>query len=254
MLEIQQIAVLNDNYIYLIHDTESGDTAAVDPAVAEPVLTVLQHNNWQLKYIFNTHHHADHVGGNLFLKNHTGCLIAGCAADQQRIPGIDIKLSEGDTLKLGEYTIHVISCAGHTTGHIAFYIAAAGALFCGDTLFAMGCGRLFEGTAKQMQQSLRKFTALPLTTKIYCAHEYTAANAQFARFVEPENPDLLSAIERIKQLRSDNQPTVPTTLAQELATNPFLRTNSADIKTTLAMQNSSELEVFTELRERKNQF
>lgn len=254
MLEIQQVPVLNDNYIYLIHDSESGDTAVIDPAVAEPILTTLKHNNWQLKYIFNTHHHADHVGGNLSLKNHTGCQIAGCAADQQRIPGIDIKLVEGDTLKLGTHTIRVISCAGHTTGHIAFYIADTDALFCGDTLFAMGCGRLFEGTAKQMQQSLSKFTVLPLTTKIYCAHEYTAANAQFALSVEPDNPELLSAIELIKQLRSNNQPTVPTTLAQELATNPFLRTDSADIKKTLAMQNASELEVFTELRERKNRF
>ena len=254
MLDIQQIPVLNDNYIYLIHDTESGDTAAVDPAVAEPVLSVLKQNHWQLKYIYNTHHHADHVGGNLSLKDHTACKIAGCAADQKRIPGIDIKLSEGDTLKLGSHTIKVLSCAGHTTGHIAFYIADSDALFCGDTLFAMGCGRLFEGTAEQMQQSLRKFTALPLSTKIYCAHEYTAANAQFAHSVESENQDVLSAIKRIKQLRSNNQATVPTTLEQELATNPFLRTDSSDIKKTLDMKNASELAIFTELRARKNRF
>lgn len=254
MLDIQQIPVLNDNYIYLIHDTESGDTAVIDPAVAKPVLTVLKQNSWQLSYIFNTHHHADHVGGNLSLKDHTACKIAGCAADQQRIPGIDIKLSEGDTLKLGSHTIQVISCAGHTTDHIAFYIADSDALFCGDTLFAMGCGRLFEGTAAQMQQSLAKFAALPLSTKIYCAHEYTAANAQFAHSVEPENPDLLNAIKRIKQLRSNNQATVPTTLAQELATNPFLRTDSSDIKNTLGMQGKDKLAIFTELRERKNQF
>lgn len=254
MLNIQQIPVLNDNYIYLIHDTESGDTAAVDPAVAAPVLSALKQNNWQLKYIFNTHHHADHVGGNLSLKDQTACQIAGYSADHQRIPGIDIKLSTGDTLKLGSHSIQVISCAGHTTGHIAFYIADTDALFCGDTLFAMGCGRLFEGTAAQMQQSLNKFTALPLNTKIYCAHEYTAANAQFALSVEPNNPDLLNAIEIIKQLRSNNQPTVPTTLAQELATNPFLRTDSTEIKNTLAMQDASKLAIFTELRERKNCF
>jgi len=254
MLDIQQIPVLNDNYIYLIHDTESGETAAVDPAVAEPVLSVLKQKKWQLNYIFNTHHHADHVGGNLSLKDHTECKIAGCAADQKRIPGIDIKLSEGDTLKLGSHTIQVISCAGHTTGHIAFYIADTNALFCGDTLFAMGCGRLFEGTAEQMQQSLRKFTTLPLNTKIYCAHEYTAANAQFAHSVEPENQELLSAIERIKHLRSNNQATVPTTLKQELATNPFLRTDSSEIKKTLGMQSKTKLAIFTELRARKNQF
>lgn len=254
MLEIQQIPVLNDNYIYLIHDAESGDTAVVDPAVTEPVLNALKQNNWQLNTIYNTHHHADHVGANLALKDQTACKIAGCAADQQRIPGIDITLSEGDTLKLGTHTVQVISCAGHTSGHIAFYIADTDALFCGDTLFAMGCGRLFEGTAEQMQQSLRKFTTLPLSTRLYCAHEYTAANAQFALTVEPENPDLLSAIKRIKQLRSNHQSTVPTTLEQELATNPFLRTDSTEIKQTLDMQNASELAIFTELRQRKNRF
>ena len=254
MLEIQQVAVLNDNYIYLIHDSESGETVVIDPALADPVLNILRQNNWQLKYILNTHHHADHTGGNLSIKEYTGCKIAACAADQKRIPGIDLKLSEGDTLTLGTHTIQVMSCPGHTTGHIAFYIADSDALFCGDTLFAMGCGRLFEGTAQQMQQSLKKFTALPLDTKIYCAHEYTAANAQFALSVEPNNPDLLRTIERIKQLRSAHQATVPTTLEQELATNPFLRTDSSEIKQTLDMQDASDLVIFTELRERKNQF
>ena len=254
MLAIQQLPVLNDNYIYLIHDPESGDTAVVDPAIADPVLKALKQNNWSLKYILNTHHHADHVGGNLSLKEHTACKIVGDAADQKRIPGIDIKLSEGDTLTLGAHRIQVISCAGHTTGHIAFYIADTEALFCGDTLFSLGCGRLFEGTAQQMQQSLKKFTALPLNTKIYCAHEYTAANAQFAYSVEPNNPALLKMIERIKKLRSDHQATVPSTLAQELASNPFLRTDSIEIRQTLAMQDTSELAIFTELRERKNRF
>lgn len=254
MLEIEQIPVLNDNYIYLIHDTESGDTAAVDPAVSEPVLSVLKQNHWQLSHVLNTHHHSDHVGGNLTLKEHTACKIAGCAADQKRIPGIDIQLSEGDTLKLGTHSIQIISCSGHTNGHIAYYIADADALFCGDTLFAMGCGRLFEGSAKQMQHSLRKFTTLPKNTKVYCAHEYTTTNAQFALTVEPDNKELLDTIERVKQLRSTNQPTVPTTIKQELATNPFLRTDSACIQQTLNMQKASELEIFTELRNRKNVF
>lgn len=254
MLEIQQISVLNDNYIYLIHDPESGDTAAVDPAIANPVLNALNQNNWQLKTIFNTHHHADHVGGNLSLKSQTACKVAGSASDQKRIPGIDIKLNEGDTLKLGTHTVQVISCAGHTSAHIAFYISDANALFCGDTLFAMGCGRLFEGTAEQMQQSLRKFTALPLSTNIYCAHEYTVANAQFALSVEPHNQELISTIKHIKQLRANNHATIPTTLEQELATNPFLRTDSADIKQALNMKNASELAIFTELRQRKNRF
>ena len=254
MLAIQQIPVLNDNYIYLIHDPESKETAVIDPAVAEPVLSVLKQKNWQLNYILNTHHHGDHVGANLTLKKQTQCKIVGSAADQQRIPGIDIKLNEGDTFKLGNHEFQVINCSGHTIGHIAFYQPAANALFCGDTLFSIGCGRLFEGSAEQLQQSLKKFTALPLNTKVYCAHEYTAANAQFALSVEPDNTDLLKAIERIKQLRENNQPTVPTTLEQEIATNPFLRTDSPDIRQTLAMQEASQLAVFTELRQRKNHF
>jgi len=254
MLQIHQISVLNDNYIYLIHDAKSGETAVVDPAVAEPVIGTLKQNGWNLTCILNTHHHADHVGGNLSLKQQTNCQIIGSENDQQRIPGITQTVNESDTLKLGEYPIQVINCTGHTTGHIAFYIPAANALFCGDTLFSMGCGRLFEGTAEQMQQSLNKFSALPLDTKIYCAHEYTAANAQFALSVEPENKDLLATIERVKQLRANKQATVPTTLAQELATNPFLRTNSSEIQKTLAMQGASELAIFTELRERKNRF
>ena len=254
MLEIQQLPVLNDNYIYLIHDLVSGETAAVDPAVSEPVLAALKLNNWQLSYIFNTHHHADHIGGNLVLKKQTACHIIGSEADRQRIPGIDQGVIEGDCLNLGKHTIQIIECSGHTQGHIAFYIPEFDALFCGDTLFAIGCGRLFEGSAEQMQQSLRKLTALPLATKIYCAHEYTAANARFAFSVEPDNADLQQAIGRIKHLRANNQPTVPTTLQQEIATNPFLRANSPEIQENLAMQGATELAVFTELRERKNRF
>jgi len=254
MLQIQQVPVLNDNYIYLIHDAKSGETAVVDPALAQPALDTLKQNNWNLTYILNTHHHADHVGGNLRLKQQTSCQIIGSANDQHRIPGITKKVNEGDMIKLGAYLIQVINCTGHTIGHIAFYIPAADALFCGDTLFSMGCGRLFEGTAEQMQQSLNKFSALPLDTKIYCAHEYTEANAQFALSVEPENKDLLVTIERVKQLRANKQATVPTTLTQELATNPFLRTNSLGIQKNLAMLGASELAIFTELRERKNRF
>ncbi len=254
MIKIQQIPVLTDNYIYLIHDTESAETTVVDPALAEPVLTCLKQNNWQLSTILNTHHHGDHVGGNLELKQQTGCKIIGAATDMARIPAIDTGYSEGDIIKFGMHNIQVIACSGHTTGHIAFYIAAADALFCGDTLFAMGCGRLFEGSAEQMWQSLNKFTVLPLATKIYCAHEYTAANAQFALSVEPTNPALLTTIAQVDKLRAAKQATVPTTLEQELATNPFLRAGSPDIQNTLQMQGASELAVFTELRKRKNNF
>jgi len=254
MLEIQQIPVLNDNYIYLIHDSLSKETAVIDPAVASPAIEILKENNWRLTYLLNTHHHSDHVGGNLELKQQTQCQIVGAAIDEHRIPGIDQKVQEGDTLKIGSYTIEIINCAGHTTGHIAFYIPEANALFCGDTLFAMGCGRLFEGSAEQMQHSLAKFSALPLNTQIYCAHEYTLANSRFALSVEPHNNDLLTSIEHIKKLTANKQATIPTTLEQELATNPFLRTSSPEIKESLAMPNASNLEIFTELRERKNSF
>lgn len=254
MLEIQQLPVLNDNYIYLIHAPYSRETAVVDPAVAEPVLDYLHQKNWPLKYIFNTHHHADHIGGNLVLKQQTGCHIIGSETDRQRIPGIDQGVIEGEQLQLGKHSIHVIECSGHTQGHIAFYIPDAHALFCGDTLFAIGCGRLFEGSAAQMLQSLKKFTALPAETKIYCAHEYTAANAQFALSVEPNNTALQQAIVDVKQLRAKNLPTVPTTLKQEIATNPFLRADSLEIRQTLAMQGATDLAVFTEIRERKNRF
>jgi len=254
MLTIQQIPVLNDNYIYLIHDSESMETAVIDPAIALPVLTQLQNNNWSLNYIFNTHHHSDHVGGNLDLKQQTACKIAGARVDQYRIPSIDIPLQEGDTLQFGDYPIEIIECHGHTSGHIAFYIPEVAALFCGDTLFSLGCGRLFEGTAAQMYQSLAKFAQLPLTTKIYCAHEYTANNAQFALSVEPQNPKLLQRVEQVTQLRANHQPTVPSTLAQELASNPFLRTHSTEIRQSLNLQNATEIEVFTELRKRKDNF
>jgi len=254
MIKIQQLAVLNDNYIYLIHDTESGDTAVVDPALAEPVLNALKNNHWQLKYILNTHHHNDHVGGNIAIKTATDCKVVGSSADHARIPAIDLKLQENDTLSLGEYSIKVIECSGHTLGHIAFYIPEVQALFCGDTLFSMGCGRLFEGSAEQMWQSLKKFMQLPLDTQIYCAHEYSLANAQFALSVEPNNQDLIKTIQRITQLRTDNIPTIPVSLEAELATNPFLRPDSIDIRSTLNMNNASNLEVFTELRKRKNNF
>ena len=254
MIKIQQIPVLQDNYIYLIHETESGETAVVDPAVAEPVLTTLAKNNWQLTYILNTHHHADHVGGNRELKTATQCRIIGSKEDSKRIPGIDIALQNGETVTLGKYSLTMIECSGHTLGHIAFYLPEANALFCGDTLFSMGCGRLFEGSAKQMWQSLSTFKQLPLDTLIYCAHEYSLANAKFALTIEPNNTQLINTIEQFSQLRANNLPTVPTSLQQELVTNPFLRADSAEIRSTLNLQAATELEVFTELRKRKDSF
>ena len=254
MLNIIQIPVLTDNYVYLLNDPVSGATAAVDPALAAPVLDCLQQKGWSLTYVFNTHHHHDHVGGNLELKQKTGCTIVAGFNDVDRIPGIDIGVTERDTLLLGEQRIAIIDTPGHTNGHIAYYVADDGLLFCGDTLFSMGCGRLFEGSAEQLWHSLQKFKALPETTRIYCAHEYTLSNSRFAYSVEPDNVALQQRMLDVAALRDRNLPTIPSTLAQELATNPFLREDSLEIKTRLDMTSATPSGVFARLRALKDVF
>ncbi len=254
MLEIDQIPVLNDNYVYLLHDHAGGATAVVDPAVSESVLDALLQRNWHLTHILNTHHHGDHVGGNLALKTKTGCTIVGPRADQDRIPGLDVALGDGDTYQLGESTTRVFDVPGHTRGHIAFWFECDRALFCGDTLFALGCGRLFEGTPAQMWSSLSKFANLPGDTRVYCAHEYTQANGQFALSVEPENEALQARMEKVNALRSRGEPTIPSTLGEELATNPFLRPHSAALRTHVGKHGGSAVEVFAATRARKDRF
>ncbi|MDD5411633.1 MAG: hydroxyacylglutathione hydrolase [Methylobacter sp.] len=254
MLTILQLPVLNDNYIYLIHDHVSGETAAVDPAVAQPVLNVLEQKGWQLTTILNTHHHGDHVGGNLDLKQKTGCTIIAPLSDQNRIPGIDRGVIEGDVITLGKHTARVISTPGHTSGHVVYYFADDNTLFCGDTLFVMGCGRLFEGTAEQMWHSLQKLKALPVATIIYCAHEYTQTNGRFALTVEPGNRKLQQRMDVINQQRTNHQPTVPSTIEQEMATNPFFREDSLALQETIKMVNKKPVEVFAEIRRLKNSF
>ena len=254
MLKIIQLLVLNDNYIYLIHDEESGETAVVDPAVAEPVLDYLAEQAWQLKYVLNTHHHLDHVEGNNTLKQNTGCQVIAGLSDAQRIPGFDNGVSEGDELYLGVHKIKVLATPGHTSGHIVYFFEQDKLLFCGDTLFVMGCGRLFEGSPEQMFASLQKLKALPPDTKVYCAHEYTKANGRFAISVEPDNHALQAKILRVAQLRNNNQPTVPSTITEELATNPFLRADSFSIQKGLDLVGAQSVEVFTALRKRKDVF
>lgn len=253
MLEIVIIPVLTDNYIYLIHDPVSLETAVVDPALAQPVLTVLEERGWQLTYIFNTHHHSDHVGGNLQLKQRTGCKIIAAQADSGRIPGIDQGVIEGDAVLIGQYKAKVIATPGHTRAHIAYYFADDEILFCGDTLFVMGCGRLFEGTAEQLWQSLQKLKALPKATLIYCTHEYTQTNGRFALTVEPDNPHLRQRMLEVNRLRSNNQPTVPTTIAEELATNPFFREDSEALQKNIGMV-GNPVEVFAKVRQMKDSF
>jgi hydroxyacylglutathione hydrolase len=254
MLEIVILPVLTDNYIYLIHDPVSQDTAAIDPALAQPVLNVLQGKGWQLTYILNTHHHSDHVGGNLQLKQKSGCKIIAAQADWDRIPGIDQGVKEGDGVSIGKHKANVITTPGHTRAHIVYHFAEDNLLFCGDTLFVMGCGRLFEGTADQLWHSLQTLKELPAETKVYCTHEYTQTNGRFALTVEPENQQLQRRMIEVNRLRNSNQPTVPTTIADELATNPFFRENSLSLQKNIAMINRNPAEIFTKVRQLKDSF
>ncbi len=254
MLEIIQLPVLTDNYIYIIHEPNSKETAVVDPAIAQPVLNLLNSKGWRLNYILNTHHHSDHVGANLELKNQTGCQIIGFEQDQKRIPGIDIKLKQGGKVKLGNQTAKVIETPGHTLGHIVYYFADSDALFCGDTLFSMGCGRLFEGSAEQMWRSLQLLKSLPKQTKIYCAHEYTQANSQFALILEPDNKQLSYRIEEVNNLRAANKATIPSSLEQELMTNPFLREDSLALQQSVDMVGMPAIDVFRKIRQLKDNF
>ena len=232
MLKIAQVPVLNDNYVYLAHDPDSGETAVIDPAVDAPVLARADELGWTITQILNTHWHPDHTGANEAIKAKTGCTVTGPAGEREKIPGIDRAVTEGDSVAIGANGARVIDVPGHTAGHNAYYFAGAGEdgngiLFCGDTLFAMGCGRLFEGTPEQMFDSLGKLAALPPETVAYCAHEYTEANGKFALVAEPENADIRARQDKVIAMRADGKPTVPTTIGQELATNPFIRAADA---------------------------
>jgi hydroxyacylglutathione hydrolase len=254
MLEIHQIPVLSDNYVYLAHDVATGMTAVVDPATHEEVLEALAEKGWTLSHILNTHHHADHTGGNMALKQATGCTIVGPRADRDRIPGIDVEVGDGESYALGKSVAKVFDVPGHTRGHIAYWFGDSDALFCGDTMFALGCGRLFEGTPQQMWTSLSKLRALPGSTQVYCAHEYTKSNAAFAITVEPDNGALVARKSLIDDMRARGERTVPSTLAEEIATNPFLRPDSPDLQRTLGMVGAPLVDVFAETRRRKDNF
>ncbi len=227
MLEIIRIPVLSDNYIWLVHEPESKETMVVDPAVAEPVLAEAAKRGWTITQIWNTHWHPDHTGGNAAIKAATGCRITGPEAERERIPTLDTLVKEGDTARLGEVIADVIDVPAHTAGHIAFHIPSENVAFVGDTLFAMGCGRLFEGTAAQMYDNMRKLEALPDNTKIYCAHEYTKSNGEYALVAEPDNLALQQRMTEVLAMRERGEATVPTTIELERATNPFMRAASA---------------------------
>ncbi|MBC2776199.1 hydroxyacylglutathione hydrolase [Parasphingopyxis marina] len=227
-LEIVRIAVLNDNYVWLVHEPESGETMVVDPAVAEPVLAEADRRGWKITQIWNTHWHPDHTGGNQEIKDATGCMITGPEAESARIPTLDRMVKEGDSVMLGEVKADVIDVPAHTAGHIAYFLPSKEVAFVGDTLFAMGCGRLFEGTAEQMFSNMRKLEKLPDDTNVYCAHEYTEANGRYAVTAEPDNAALAQRMAEVVEMRGRGEPTVPTTIALEKATNPFMRASSAE--------------------------
>ena len=253
-LEIVVFPMLSDNYGFLIHDPESGATAVVDPAEAAPTLAACTARGWRLTHILNTHHHGDHVGGNLDLKAKTGCTIIGPAYDRDRIPGIDVAVDEASGADFSGHHAQVFFVPGHTRGHIAYWFADNRALFCGDTLFSLGCGRLFEGTPAQMWSSLLKLRALPDETRVYCAHEYTQSNCRFALTAEPENAALAKQADRIATTRAAGGFTVPSTLAVEKACNPFLRADQPDLRKRFGGPGSSDADVLGAIRAAKDRF
>lgn len=253
-LDVRQIPVLNDNYVYLVREPSSNAVAVVDPAVVDPVLEEADRLGWRITHILNTHHHGDHTGGNLEIKKKTRCTIVGPGPDRDRIPGIDVELDDGDTFSLGDANANVFFVPGHTRGHVAYWFSESDALFCGDTLFSIGCGRVFEGTMDQMWSSLSRLRALPSETRIYCAHEYTQSNIDFAVSVDPNNLALRTRESEVKTKRQNGEPTVPSRLGDELAANPFLRADQPDLQAALGMAGADPVAVFTEVRQRKDSF
>ena len=228
MLEVVRIPVLHDNYVWLVHDAASGETAVIDPAVAEPVLEEAATRGWRITQIWNTHWHGDHVGGNAAIKAATGCAITGPAAEVGKIGTLDVLVGEGDTVRIGDHQARVMAVPAHTAGHIAYHLADDAMIFVGDTLFAMGCGRLFEGTAAQMFDAMARFAAMPDDTIVYCAHEYTQSNGRFALTVEPGNSAIAARMAVVDTARARGEATVPTSIGLERDTNVFMRAKNVD--------------------------
>jgi len=224
-MDIVPVPAFSDNYIWLVHDQPSGETAVVDPGDAQPVLAEAERRGWTITQIWNTHWHPDHTGGNVALKQATGARVSGPASGP--IPARDVPLSEGSELRIGEHVGRVIEVPGHTLDHLALIFDDERVAFVGDTLFAMGCGRLFEGTPEQMYASLQRLADLPAETQLYCAHEYTLANARFARHAEPQNEAIAARLEQVRALRDEGKITLPTDVAIERGTNPFVRASNA---------------------------
>ena len=251
-VELVVVPCLSDNYAFLIHNAQSGETALIDAPEAAPIRAALDARGWALNDILITHHHNDHIDGVSALR--TGARVIGAAADAHRLPELDLAVTEGDTITVCGQATQVIDVSGHTIGHIAFYMEAAALAFTADSLMALGCGRLFEGTPAQMWSSMQKLWVLPDDTLICSGHEYTAANARFAASLDPSNPDLMSRIKGIETARAAGQPTVPSTLREEKRTNPFLRADIPEFRAVLGMVDASGVDVFAHVRAQKDKF
>lgn len=255
-LVVAQFQCLDDNYGYLIHDEATGETAAVDTPCASTYTKELEKRNWKLTHIFNTHHHWDHTGGNNELKSKYDATIMGPKVEEHKIPSINVPLSQGDAITLGGNPVQILDVGGHTTGHIAYYFPHQNKVFCGDALFALGCGKMFEGTPEQFWSSLVRLRELPDETTVYCAHEYTMGNAKFAKSVEPNNQELMDRVKEIERLRKENLPTVPSNLGLEKRTNPFLRVDvSAEIRANVHVKDGDDdATAFKKVRSAKDNF
>lgn len=253
-LEIHQFICRTDNYGILIRDPATNQVAAIDTPNGDQVQAALDEKGWKLTHIFTTHHHHDHTHGHLQLKAASGCKIIGAKDEQELTPGIDQTVEDGDIFTFGSFRVHVLDTRGHTVGHVTYWIPEAKVAFAGDTLFAMGCGKVRDDAYEQMWHSLEKIRSLPADTRVYCGHEYTQANAEFALTVDPENPALKQRYARVKAMRAEGKPTLPTEMADELETNPFLRSKSPEIRRLLGLETAPDWRVFQEIRERKNRF
>tara|TARA_Y100000590_G_scaffold294167_1_gene331440 strand:+ start:1017 stop:1778 length:762 start_codon:yes stop_codon:yes gene_type:complete len=253
-MQITTIPCLTDNYAYIINDDKTKTIGVVDPSEAKPIIYYLEKENLKLNYILNTHHHFDHIGGNTELKKKYNAKVIGFAGDKHRIPGIDIAIKDNEKWLFGNSKVKILHIPGHTLGHICFFFEKEKIVFTGDTLFSLGCGRIFEGDYKQMLSSLNKIKELPKDTKIYCGHEYTYKNAEFCLKYDENNINLKKKFEKIKKLRSENLPTIPSSLEDELKSNIFLRCDKNELKIKLNMQNQEDFKVFKKVRDLKDHF
>lgn len=253
-LIVEQFTCRTDNFGVLIHDDSARLTASIDAPESAPIQARLRDKGWHLNLILTTHHHGDHVEANIALQNAYSCTVTGPAEESDRIPGITDKVRGGDTFVFGGFEMRVIATPGHTLGHVCYWLPGAAIVFTADTLFALGCGRIFEGTPEMMWASLQRLAALPDETQVYCGHEYTEANARFAVTVEPDNADLVARAEEVRRLLAAGKPTLPTTIGLEKRTNPFLRAGEPSIRARLGMENAAPAEVFAEIRKRKDHF